>query len=349
MEYYAGITDSDKLKFGGSYVEENNHGGEQHNFKYHNGYYYGFVNTGSTRGVSNQMHIERIQGGNRKHDTVEDVLIIWTAKDGNKGVKIVGWYNEARVFRYYEEFTTIDLLRPSIIYNIKARAENCTLLALDERSFNVPRARASRNGIGMGQSNIWYADREEARSFVDRVVNYVESYDGEKLNLLVGQKELDRETQDSLATNEEYIDKAYELTSGGENIKAIQYCNRVLKDQPTNIEANNCKGNALLNLDMFDEAIRYYNKALKIDEDVLRLYFNLGLAHGFKGDSERALEYFNKVLEREEDPNTLAFKSIALINLNRLEEGENAISRAKEIAPDIEWFDYLIDIYDSIP
>lgn len=49
MTYYNGITEDDQIKYGGTYVERTRHGVEQHNFMYHNGNYYGFVNMGSTR------------------------------------------------------------------------------------------------------------------------------------------------------------------------------------------------------------------------------------------------------------------------------------------------------------
>lgn len=117
-----------------------------------------------------------------------------------------------------------------------------------------------------------------------------------------------------------YYNGQTEDDKSGENIKAIQYCNKVLKDYPENLGANNCKGNALLNLNMFDEAIRYYYRALEIDSNSIYVYYNLGLAYGLKGDNEKALEYLNKLLLVEYDnAYALAFKGLALLNLERIE------------------------------
>lgn len=345
MKYYNGITEDDNLRHGGSYVEETQHGVEQYNFMYHNGNYYGYVNIGSNKGVSNQMHIERIHGGYTNYNEAQDVLVIWTAKDDDNGVKIIGWYKNATVFRDYQFFSTIDLLRWEIFYNISAKAENCILLPIEERTFNIPRASTSKDGIGMGQANIWYADKKEAQGFVHSVVKYVKSYNGEKLNWIPSKDELEEETNDSYSSIDEYINKANELENSGQNIKAIQYCNKALINNPDDIEANNCKGNILLNLNMFDGAIKYYNKALEQDNNAIGVCYNLGLAHGFKGDNEIALEYFDKLLSvDEDDAYTRAFKGVALFNLNKVEEAKKEFVKAGEIAPDVEWIQYLNEL-----
>ncbi len=220
--------------------------------------------------------------------------------------------------------------------------ENCTLLPIEERTFNIPRANTGKSGIGMGQANIWYADKEETQEFVKSVIKYVESYNDEKLNWIPSKDELEKETNESYSSIDEYINKANELANSGQNIKAIQYCNKALINNPDDIEANNCKGNILLNLNMFDKAIKYYNKALEQDSNAIGVYYNLGLAYGFKGENEKALEYFNRLLLADKDNAYVrAHKGIALYNLNKVEEAKKEFLTAGEIAPDIEWIQYL--------
>ena len=333
MKYYNGITEDDELKYGGAYVERTGDGGEQYNFMYYNGRYYGYVNTGSTQGLPNKMHIERINGGCTEPDKAENVLVIWTAKDDNNGVKIIGWYENATVYRDYQYFNTIDLPVCEFFYNITAEAENCTLLPVEERTFTVPRARTSKDGIGMGQSNIWYADKYEAREFVKSVVEYVKSYSGKKLNFVPTKEELESITQDDYPTMEEYIKEAEKLEKEGKNIKAIQYCNKVLMVDPNNAEANRCKGKALLNLKMFDEAIIYFNKVLKVDDSNVDIYYDLGLAYGCKGESKKALDYFDKLLSVKDHALARAYKGIILHSLNKKEEGEIEILKALKMVP----------------
>jgi len=54
-------------------------------------------------------------------------------------------------------------------YWVKARTENCSLLPLDKRIFQIPRRRKG----GMGQSNVWYADDPSVAEFRQDVINFV--------------------------------------------------------------------------------------------------------------------------------------------------------------------------------
>jgi hypothetical protein len=67
-------------------------------------------------------------------------------------------------------------MRGGYAFNIKAKSEDCTLLGVDSRIMRVPRASAEAPG-GMGQSNIWFADKDIpfVKQFRLDVVNYVNS------------------------------------------------------------------------------------------------------------------------------------------------------------------------------
>ena len=66
------------------------------------------------------------------------------------------------------------------------------------------------------------------------------------------------------------------------------------------------------------------------------------MAYGYKGENEKALEYFDKLLLVDEYYAYIrAYKGIALYNLNKVEEAKKEFLKAGEIAPDVEWIQYL--------
>ena len=81
-----------------------------------------------------------------------------------KRTVVVGWYKNATVLRgreYYNE----------LMYNIFTESKNAVLVPEDERTMYIPRA--STDGIGFGQSNIWYANTPESEEIVSRVRNLI--------------------------------------------------------------------------------------------------------------------------------------------------------------------------------
>lgn len=166
MEYYDGRA-LDKPINGGSYVKENEDAYEKYNFKEENGYYYGFVET-KHHGESdfNQLHIEKIDESFKNKDHIEHVLVVLCAKPHVGSTVIVGWYKDATVYR----------LRPEIngrIYNLKAKIFNSRLLRIVERRFVIPRAKSNEDGIGFGQSNIWYASSKNSSDLINQVLAYI--------------------------------------------------------------------------------------------------------------------------------------------------------------------------------
>ena len=171
MEKYNGVVDRNKLKNGGSWVNENNDAMEKNNFTERNGYYRGYVSTGSNRDKINQIRIERLEGVSKNDDKAEDVLVVWVAKNPKgSGSRVVGWYKNATVLRHRDEED-----KTSII----AKKGNCFLLPEEERlgdKWMVPRA--NTDGYGMGQSNIWYGkkDNEKSNNFINEMYERINSY-----------------------------------------------------------------------------------------------------------------------------------------------------------------------------
>ncbi len=133
---------------------------------------------------SNQTHIEKIPGVDADADVAEDVLVIWCAKkEGNDSrTVVVGWYKHAKVYRYLQEAIFGDEDNEfHQLYNVSAKAEDCVLLPVGERSrytrWNVPKKKGSNGpAFGFGTSNVWFATEELAQEFVDEMRKRIDDY-----------------------------------------------------------------------------------------------------------------------------------------------------------------------------
>jgi hypothetical protein len=174
MKKYQGITGDDAIQGGGKYVSKNKFGHEIYNFADHNGRYYGYVQPSP----GNTINIDRL-GAHPSDEWIDDVLVVWVSTAPEGGSVIVGWYENARIYRYYQ-----DAPRGSkriykgerCGYYCTADATNCVLLPVDSRTFSIPR----RHKGGMGQSNVWYADKDEHRHIREEVVRYIRNYKNKK-------------------------------------------------------------------------------------------------------------------------------------------------------------------------
>ena len=151
-----------------------------------------FFETKSTNGrEKNQLHIEKINGISEKDiQEVDNVLVIWCAKgETNDFTSVVGWYKNATVYRYYQEFEFHNGFIQD--YNVLAKAENCVLLPPGVRSRKtlwwVPRV-GKKNGpsYGFGQANVWFTNEKSNNAmnkYINKIVNQINSYDGENYML----------------------------------------------------------------------------------------------------------------------------------------------------------------------
>ena len=194
MKYYRGITPDDVPCNGGEYVKRTKDAHEKYNFLPENGRVYGFVETkyrNSENGrVGNQLHIERIDGGAKNKDSVEDVTVIFCARKTKFETVIVGWYEHATVYRGRIE--KVDYNGVTWGYNITTSTEDAHLIEEKHRDFIISRAK-SRNEAGFGQSNVWYADDKKSEEIKKAALDYI-SYikDGSYVSLQNEAEEIDR-------------------------------------------------------------------------------------------------------------------------------------------------------------
>jgi hypothetical protein len=157
MEHYQGLDDQDDISGGGDFVKKNGMGGEVCNFSRVGSQFYGYVQPPGKDGFEDrQITIERL-GGSSDDDSISGITVVWTATRPSGGTVVIGWYNNATVFRYYQKFKKLP--EPQRQNNVDgfwmtAPCDEAKLLTVDERTCEIPRGVKG----SMGQSNIWYAD-----------------------------------------------------------------------------------------------------------------------------------------------------------------------------------------------
>lgn len=171
MKRYAGI-DGDSIERGGDY-NKHSIGHEVCNFSSNRGYLYGYVQP-----VGETIKIEKL-GAAKKDDSISGVTVVWTAGPESGGTVVVGWYKNATVYRNLQSIEHPNALQTKngvTSYRVKASLEEAVLLPVEKRELIIPRAVKG----GIGQSNVWFADKEESQEIVNRVLALI---NGEALDL----------------------------------------------------------------------------------------------------------------------------------------------------------------------
>lgn len=162
MKRYQGQTATDRISNGGSWVAENEIGGEVENFLPLGNRYYGYARV---HGGGN-LDMTRL-GADADADFVDDATVVFVATRPQGGRVVVGWYRHARVWR-----TTRPRTGRENRYIAEADTNNCRLLEEDERLFRVPTARGGK--WGMSRDNVRYTDERRAKTFVRKLQKYLE-------------------------------------------------------------------------------------------------------------------------------------------------------------------------------
>lgn len=196
MKWYQGVREDDEPQNGGAYVKKYHDAGEAINFQPftvtpadggpESICYLGSYETKMQGETIRRTRIERIRGCvlRRTQDYAEHVTVAWCARhpDDSVGTCVVGWYEDATVWRDYQ-ILPIDEEDGSSWerwFNIQAPADKGVLLPVKERKeprWRVPRHKAGASTpFGFGQANIWYASEPEADDFVRRIAAQIRAY-----------------------------------------------------------------------------------------------------------------------------------------------------------------------------
>lgn len=166
MNRYNGIA-GDSIERGGKY-NKHSVGHEVCNFTNNQGFVYGYVQP-----VGDSIKLEKL-GASKNDEKIEGVTVVWTAGPESGGTVVVGWYEDATVFRDLQSIEKPNALQTKngvTSYRVKVPANKATLLPVERRELIIPRAVKG----GIGQSNVWFADKEESQEIVDQVLELIET------------------------------------------------------------------------------------------------------------------------------------------------------------------------------
>ena len=161
MEKYAGLTDFDTPKDGGTWDTKH----EVCNFANVDGRCHGFVYQTNMGPID----IERI-GADPSADRIDDATVVWTAKHANFGTVVVGWYKNATIYRDIRNVANSPLHVENNVGQFYAECafDDAVLLPELKRTFPIPRGKE-----GMGQHLIWYADTERGTQTKHELASYI--------------------------------------------------------------------------------------------------------------------------------------------------------------------------------
>jgi hypothetical protein len=169
-------------KYQGTYHGDKPERGGKHKVKYEvcnfspddEGILYGYVQPAHG---SHRINTDRL-GADEDDQSIKKVTVVWTATRREGGRVIVGWYNNATVFRDYQKFKKVPRAQKQDKidgYRIRGTEKNSKLLLINERTFKLPPTKTK--GF-MGQSPVWYADSSESKSFIKKVRKYIKEEGG---------------------------------------------------------------------------------------------------------------------------------------------------------------------------
>ncbi len=296
MKYYKGITEQDTPFGGGSYVTKNQDAHEQWNFLNDNGYCYGFV---QNRGE--KFAIERINPIAKRQSKLEGVTVVWCAKNGCGDTVVVGWYENATVYREYQVSRCTPAYGFERDFFVSAKAEDCYLLSEENRTFVIGRASQDGRGRGFGQENFWYAESAYANEeLIPSMLEFLESHKKDRINE-TEEAFSPPENVDTPLTDEEkgYAEK---LFNDHEDSAFLPYGYRLYHESHSADHAYNL-GEALAALCQYTKAIHWYSVVLEIEGNTWDVNSKFPYLYQQCGDYEKSIESAKALLDYDEAQN----------------------------------------------
>ncbi len=313
MKYYVGEGDEESLPPLCGY-----------NFQNVDGYYYGY---GEGLEV---LPLEEIEDVNPEAQQVDEVLVIWTAKNREGKNKIVGWYKKATVYRQRQQVLSLDSDRPVLTYTLKTKSENGLLLPPELRLLDV-------KDFPEGP----YFEKDE--QVIKEVAMYTHNYGGDRMNFLLDKKDLTAQSVLAFDEVEMYFSKADEFLAKDLYGKAMRCFNKAIALEPSIAATYEFKGSILLSLKMYQEALEVYRQVVALEEDNEEAAYTLGLLEGLTGNYEAAAEALDRYLALyPKDYNALAERGIIAYHRGEEAKAKEYFARAYQKESDNEMFRALI-------
>lgn len=174
MRRYEGVQ-GDRIRGGGAWTTAHGHGHEAFNYLAYRGRYHGYVR----RPHGGRIDLKRLDAGPDKAH-IDGVTVAWVAKHPHHGLRLVGWYRDARVFAEGQRppkggERRLPGERDPVRHVTVAPRRRSHLLDVDERA-SAPRIPRNARGA-MGQSNVWYADSAIGRKTATKVLQFIAKYE----------------------------------------------------------------------------------------------------------------------------------------------------------------------------
>lgn len=192
MKRYRGPQEDDVKPIGGGSYNKSEVGHEAFNFQPSGGNMLGYFQPQLSKGHDSKIALERIETG-FEGSKLDKVLVIFVATDPVRGQqRIVGWYQDATVYR--ERVDSEATERNEFSYFVKAKSENAHLVLDTERSQIIPAGKG-----GFGQANVCYTLEVDGQPkdapWIEAALEYVATYKQENI-ALEPESESDRVIED---------------------------------------------------------------------------------------------------------------------------------------------------------
>jgi tetratricopeptide (TPR) repeat protein len=136
-------------------------------------------------------------------------------------------------------------------------------------------------------------------------------------------------------TAEDWFNKGDLLLNLGEYIEAIEAYNKAIELNQSYVVAWSHKGNALFNLTEYQESLKCYNKAIELDSNYSFAWNNKGTALASLGKYDEAIEAYNESIRLDPtDARVWVSKGIILKNQGRYDEAAMAFEEANRLDPE---------------
>ena len=245
---------------GGSWVKSNADAHEKWNFLNMDGKCYGYV-----QGLSDNMHIERLEGVSTRDQLATDVTVVWCASRDDKTV-IVGWYENASAYRTPMTCFATPISGLERCYWFETEAENAYLLPESMRTFEIERASIAGKGRGFGRYNYWFAESEYAQEeIVPKVLDYINSNRAYRINTQTSEFLDPGDTSPLTPEEQDYV----ETLCDDQEKEFLPYGYRIYA-QLKDADAAFCVAEALSSCFQYTLSLPWYRKVIELDpEDVV--------------------------------------------------------------------------------
>ena len=288
LRYYDGRTAGELTPVtGGRWVKENSDAHECWNFLNMDGKCYGFV-----QGLSDTMHIERLEGVSSASQNAEDVTVIWCALRDGKTV-IIGWYEHATAYRSAMPCFITPISGLERVYWFETDAENAYLLPENMRNYKIGRASIDGMGKGFGQYNYWFADSEYAKKeIVPKVLDYIQNNREHRINAQTSEFLDPGNTSPLTVEEEEYV-----KTLGDDQGKEyLPYGYRIYA-QKKDADSAYYIAEALESCYQYKLSLPWFEKVIELDPDDIITAGRLGYIYQQCGLFEKSRQIGERILK----------------------------------------------------